>query len=787
VEGPTLAERIAEEGVLPEEAALAIAGQIADALESAHEKGIVHRDLKPGNIKITPAGVVKVLDFGLAKTGGIPSVQSENSPTVSMNETQAGVILGTAAYMSPEQAMGKPVDKRADIWSFGVVLYEMLTGQRLFRGETLQETLAGVLKEKPRWDRVPEKTRLLLKRCLEKDPKRRLRDIADAMPLVEQAPETRTVSPRHSWMWRVTAVVFVAAFTALAAVHFREQAPPPADPMRFQIVPPATPTDNGSMVLSPDGRRLAFSAIGSDRVTRIWVRSLDSLDSRPLPAEITSNVPTPFFWSPDSRSLVFQPAFGERLSRIDVSGGPAQVLCDGPSGYMLSGGWSRDGVIIFGSQTGPVMRVSATGGTATPVTGLDAALGDTSHSYPVLLPDGRHFLYLRRSSKAEQTGLYAGSLDVKPEDQSRKRILATTFAVNYVPPRGGGPGRLLFLREGVLMAQPFDLERLELVPSEPTVVVDQIGTWYSFGFFSASSNGVLAYRTGGVPNRKLTWFDHEGNVLGETPPQNDAAGVALSPDESQAAVVRGPDIYLTNFARGTSQPFTFGPRAADPVWSRDGNRIVFASSRNGRMDLYQKPANGSQAEQLLLHSEEDKVPMSWSRDGRFLLYGVNSNKTKGDLWILPMQGDSKTWPFLNSEANETDGQFSPDGNYIVYSSIDAGLSTVYVRQFSPNSAGGSSGSEGRWVVAKRGDRARWRPDGKELFYRSPVDDRLMSVEVTTSGSFQVGLPKPLFLPGVTGNAWDVSKDGKRFLFVTQVVQSAPSFTVVLNWDAALKK
>jgi len=659
-------------GPLPLEMALNYARQIADALEAAHEKGITHRDLKPGNIKIAPAGVVKVLDFGLAKTGGIPSVQSENSPTVSMDETQAGVILGTAAYMAPEQAKGKSVDRRADIWAFGVVLYEMLTGQRLFRGDTLQETLACVLKEEPKLERAPAQTRVLLKRCLEKDPKRRLRDIADAMPLVEQASELRSGSPRHSWLWPVTVLVLMAAFVGLAVIHFREDAPP-QDAMRFQIVPPATPTDNGSMALSPDGRRLAFSAIGSDRVTRIWIRSLDSLDAHPLPAEITSNTPTPFFWSPDSRSLVFQPASGGRLSRIDVSGGPPQVLCDDPHGYMLSGGWSRDGAIIFGTQTGPVMRVSASGGTATPVTALDAALGETSHSYPVLLPDGRHFLYLRRSSKAEQTGLYAGSLDVKPEEQSRKQILATTFSVNYVPPRAGGPGRLLFLREGVLMAQPFDLERLELIPAEPTVVVDRIGTWYSFGFFSASSTGVLAYRTGGVPNRKLTWFDREGTLLSETPPQNDAAGVALSSDESQAAVVRGPDIYLTNFARKTSQPFTFGARAASPVWSPDGNRIVFASSRDGRMDLYQKPANGAQAEQLLLHSEEDKVPMSWSRDGRFLLYGVNSDKTKGDLWILPMLGDHpKPWPMLNSEFNETDGQFSPDENYIVYTSIDAG-------------------------------------------------------------------------------------------------------------------
>jgi Tol biopolymer transport system component len=663
----------------------------------------------------------------------------------------------------------------------------MLTGQRLFRGETLQETLAAVLKEEPKLDRAPAEARLLLKRCLEKDPKRRLRDIADAMPLVEQVSESSQAKPRPSPLWPAVAVVFVAAFAALAVIHFREQAPPRPDEVRFQIVPPAAPTTNGSMALSPDGRRLAFAGIGTDRVTHIWIRSLDSLEARILPAEITDIVPSPFFWSPDSRFLVFQPGPGGRISKIDVSGGPSQVLCDGPSGYMLSGGWSRDGVIIFASSTGAVMRVPEGGGTATAVTALDASRSETSHSYPVLLPDGRHFLYLRRSSQDEQTGLYAGSLDAKPEEQSRKQILATTLAVNYVPPREGAPGRLLFLRGGVLMAQPFDLERLELT-DQPTVVADQVGAWFSFGFFSASANGVIAYRTGGGQGRKLTWFDRDGKVLSEMPPQNDSKGVALSRDGSRAAVVNGSDIYLSDFSRKTSQPFTFGPRADGPVWSPDGSQIVFSTLRDGKMNLYRKASNGSQAEQALLNSGEDKIASSWSRDGKFLLYSVNNPKTKGDLWILPMQAEAKPWAFLESEVDEIDGQFSPDGRYIAYSSGESGLPSVYVRQFSTNPGGGASGSGGQWLVAKGAQRPRWRPDGKELFFQSIADGRLMSVEVTPGPAFQAGVPKPLFVPGVTGNAWDISPDGNRFLFVTRVVENAASsFTVVVNWDAALKK
>ena len=509
VEGPTLAERI-KQGPIPLDEALKIARQIGEALEAAHEKGVVHRDLKPGNVKIKPDGTVKVLDFGLAKMDGGYATASENSPTLTMGETKAGVILGTAAYMAPEQARGKQVDKRADIWAFGVVLNEMVTGKRLFGGEDLSEVLASVIKEEPRWDVVPPKLQRLLKACLEKDPKRRLRDIGDAWRLLEEPPAplaapSRSPGPgkRIGTAGWIAAGVFALAAGGVSVVHFREQAPV-AELVRFQVPPPAKNNFDIYLALSPDGRHLAFTATGTDGLIRIWVRDLETLEARPLNGTDGAGS---LMWSPDSRAIAF--GMGNQLKKVDIAGGPPLTLCDSPN-TVGSGAWSKSGVVIFGGRgAGPLRQVSEAGGAASPVTALE---GGGYHSFPSFLPDGRHFIYYRSAGGPEKQGIYLGSLDAKPNEQSSKRLVATSFGAVYGPSSNGGTGRVLFLREGTLMAQPFDDKRLELA-GEAVPVAEHVGSTNQYGNFSAAANGSLVYRTGSAGNTQLTWLDSQGKAL----------------------------------------------------------------------------------------------------------------------------------------------------------------------------------------------------------------------------------------------------------------------------------
>jgi serine/threonine protein kinase len=428
VEGPTLADRI-NAGATPMEEALAIARQIAEAVAYAHEKGVTHRDLKPANIKITPEGNVKVLDFGLAKVlEGRKNLDSHpsQSPTYGNPTTLEGMILGTAAYMSPEQAKGKVVDRRADIWAFGVVLYELLTGVHLFHRDTMSDTLAAVLKEEPDWNRIPVKVQSLLRHCLEKDPKRRLRDIGDMHLLLETA--SACVETSRPWLLRGTVAVFLVALSALSLIHFREK-PSASAPVQFQITPSGSLLQGLAFEISPDGRHLAFVATGSDGVARLWIRDLESLEIRALPngypqsLHITGNVVVPpFFWSPDSRFIGFQ-SLG-KLAKIQISGGPAQTLCD-VQGTVVGGSWNRDGVIIFADSTKGLMQVSAAGGVASPLTTINPSRKEIVNVLPSFLPDGRHFLYLRASSISENSGVYVGSLNTKPEEQDFRRLLAT--------------------------------------------------------------------------------------------------------------------------------------------------------------------------------------------------------------------------------------------------------------------------------------------------------------------------------------------------------------------------
>ena len=615
VEGPTLADRITG-GAVPLEEVLAIARQIADAVAYAHEKGVTHRDLKPANIKITPEGNVKVLDFGLAKVLEGPKDLNSNrsdSPTRNDPTTLEGMILGTAAYMSPEQAKGKPVDKRADIWAFGVVVYELLTGEHLFHRETMSDTLAAVLKEEPDWNQIPITVRPLLQHCLEKDPNRRLRDLGDMHLLLGTG--SVPLQTKRPWFAWGSVALFVVAFAALSLIHFRER-PLVSAPVRFQIFPSGSLLQS-TFAVSPDGHHLAYSATDSAGIVRLWIRDLDSLEIRVLsnsyPAVVKPHGGAPpFFWSPDSRSIGFQSA--SKLVRIEISGGPAQTLCD-VRGTVVGGSWNRDGVIVFADTDRGLMQVVATGGVASPLTTLDPSRKEVVHVLPSFLPDGRHFLYERASSIPENSGVYIGALDTKPEKQDSRRQLATTSGPVYVPSSDSDSGQVLFLRQGTLMAQVFDAHRLQ--PSgEALPVAEQVGSYLDYGLFSASNNGVLVYRTGAGQDYQLTWFDQQGRVLGTVAEPGRYNSLALSPDGRRVAVSRtNPentpnwDVWLLDVGRNTSTRFTYDQvRATFPVWSADGSTVVFDSIRGGEVSFYLKPSSGAGNERLILKSELDTNP-----------------------------------------------------------------------------------------------------------------------------------------------------------------------------------
>ena len=778
-------------GPVPLNEALALAGQILDALDAAHRKGITHRDLKPGNILVNKNGV-KVLDFGLAK---IENASGMDGATKTMPLTGEGSILGTLQYMSPEQVEGKEADARSDIFAFGLVLYELITGKRAFEGSTQTSLIAAILKDQPRpvselQPVTPKALDRVVQTCLEKDPDRRwqsAREVKHALEWISLGAPT-PAPPKTQWLWQgvAAALAVIAVATAWA---LWPKPPAPVKSTRFQVPLPENEDYGLWMAFSPDGRKLAFTTSGPQR--GVWIRDLEALETRHLAG--TENA-LALFWSPDSRFLAF--GGGGQLKKIDVSGGPPQTLCE--AGGVGMGSWTRDGVIIFGaSAQGPLRRVSASGGVATDLTVLNRQRGEAFHSSPIFLADGRHFLYFLGGSP-EVNGIYVGSLDAKPEEQKRERLLATRLSVGYTPLQDSAGGRLFFMRDTTLMAQPFDVKKLQLT-DEPIAVAEQLGTSGFHGFFSVSPSGALAYRTGAqAAGFQLTWFDRQGKAQGTFGDLRPDQGVALSADGARAAVrdtftTANGDLWTLDFARGVRTRLTFRQtNGSSPIWSSDGSRIAFAAG-NTMDTLYEKASSGAGDEKELYKKPgEIKFPSSWSHDGRFLLYyTTNVPQTGQDLWVLPLEGDRKPVLLLGTQFNEREGRFSPDMRWIAYTSSESGRPEVYVRPFlASGPTGAPTLGEGKWQVSKDGGTlAKWRADGKELIFRAP-NGSPMAVDVSATGAaFQAGVPKQLFvlLPNV--GDWDVTADGKRFLAAVppgQQTNQTP-ITVVLNWQAALQK
>ena len=789
---------------LPVDVALAYAKQIAEALEYAHERGIIHRDLKPANIKVTSDGVVKVLDFGLAKAVEEPGLDRGDpsvSPTLTLGQSQMGVVMGTAAYMAPEQAAGAKVDRRADIWSFGAVLYEMLSGKRAFGGDSIADTLASVMKLDPDWSALPQKApasiHKLMRRCLTRDRKQRLQAIGEARIVLESplrdepAPALAHTGSRVPWMI-AAAFALIAIGLGLSVWRSVQAESPHVTKLSFPPPEKGTFPPGGypGLAVSPDGRHVAFEAIVGGR-PGLWLRDLDSLVPRMLAP--LGNSPEVPFWAPDSRRVAFFD--GGTLRKIDITGGPPVTVVERGHGLIPgSGSWNQEDVIIFDDVTG-ILRVPAAGGSPTSVTQFDQTRAETVHTVPWFLPDGRHFLYLAGSIDPERSRVYVGDL----ASTTRKEVIGFGTRAIYV-----APGYLLFVHDRILMAQPFDAGKLattgDAVPVVEQVDVTRLGNG-NMGYFSASQSGTLAYTSGSVGGRvQLTWFDRSGKKLDTAGAPANVQWFSLSPDASAVAFTRADpqtgrfDLWNRDLAHGSESRLTFNGSNRYPVWSSDGTHIFFVSNRHGTDQVCEKAADGTGPEEVLESSS--KFPTDASRDGRYLLTetGGSNPKTGNDVWVLPLFGDRKPFPYVQTEFREARPRLSPDGRWLAYESDESKRLEIYVISF-PQPGG-------KWQISiDGGAQPAWSRDGRELYYYS-LTGKIMAVDIQSSttpngiaptrGSrtqFQFGVPKALFdvRMSTSNTSMDVSKDG-RFLLPALVEQDVSiPMTVVLNWPAMLKK
>lgn len=795
LDGDTLGSRL-RQGRLPVRKSTEYAVEIAGALAAAHAKGIVHRDLKPDNIFVTASGPIKLLDFGLAvhrlPTGDDPN--SDASPTLP-GDLEPGVVQGTIGYMAPEQVRGHAVDHRADIFAFGCVLYEMLTGQRAFRRDTTTETMTAILREDPPpmsttvLDIPPSLERVVL-HCLEKNPEERFqsaRDLAfelrgtsagvtDTSARIAREPRGRQVGAwRERMAWGMAAIATIAALAVWVST-----AQPVAPPMLIysEFLPPDG-TTIGAISLSPDGRRLAFVGWKNER-SLLWVRSLDSLSAQPLAATDGAALP---FWSPNSQDLGF---FADgSLKRISAAGGTVQTLADAPIGRGAS--WSENDEIIFAPSFGlPLQRIAAGGGDASPVTKLDPSAGELSHRWPVFLPGGHKFLYYVQGTSPDVTGIYAGSLD----GSAGKLLLRSGYGAAFA-----WPGYLVYTRDRTLVAQRFDPGTLEL-QGTPHQIADQIGlNELEYAHYSvASAASVMVFRRGGFfQGSQLRWISRTGELQETVGPMDRHWSMRLSPSGQSVAVELqepqkpGNSIWLYDLSRHLSRRFTFERTDdAGPVWSPDSKAIVFGSRVGAqRFALFTKPSNGAGQPQLLLQTAGDVIPQDWSHDGQFVLYTEvdSSKKSGGSLWSLPIGGNRTPTPLVQSKGDDDYSRFSPDDRWVAYRSNDSGRNEIYVIPFPPSEGGKFQVSVGG------GDWPVWSADGNELYYLSP-DQRVMSVRLRAQGrSLEYDAPQALFqarVLGGLGGRFDPAKDGKRFLVLLQRTEDPTPVTLAVNWSSQLK-
>jgi hypothetical protein len=793
VEGETLAERLRSRGPLSIDEALATARQIAEALDVAHEKGVVHRDLKPANIKITPAGVVKVLDFGLAKALDAGDAGAALVSTIA--RTEQGVVLGTAAYMSPEQARAQPVDKRTDIWAFGCVVFEMLTGKVAFEAPTMSDIIAKILSREPDWTSLPAATPhglvRLLRRCLEPDLKRRLRDLGD-FDLALQATEPTGKIARPPRGVVIGAGIAAAGLLAgLGVTQFRQLPPANAPRASFEMPMAVRLQNSTGFTVSPDGRRLVFIGTGVDGAPRLWIRSLDSLEARPVSGtenEVGFN--TTAFWSADGRSIGFY-ADG-RVKKIDSLGGVPQVVCTVPS-VSVGGSWGRDGVIVLGNAGGGLLKCPAAGGESTPVTVVDDP--NTLHLFPSVLPDGHHVLYLYVSrAEPSKNGLFVADLRRGPGDQSAERVLATGFSGVYVP-TDDQYGRILFARDQKLFAVRFDWAR-RVLAGEPVQIAEPIGSFRDAAFFSASKD-LLVYR-GGVPDGQMEWRSRTGSILGQVGAPGPYAGLALSPDATRVAVLRenrltraDQDLWLVDLTRdgATTRLTSDSQLESVPAWSHDGQTLVFAVG-HGAGEILMQPAHDAVGRRVFSREAHPEIrvnplltTLSAGPDGRFLVFTAEAAaRAQSDLWVLSGQ-DQSAAPLLQQDFAQTQGTISPDGRWVAYASNESAANDVFVRPLIYDQDSRFPRPGAAILVSRGGGMApRWRGDSGELFYQTPAG-AVMAAPV--SGGM-VGRPVELFrAPGLSPH-WGVTRDGQRFLLLLPIQAAQPPPTVVLNWQSALE-